>query len=134
MASTFESDKTDTPYSVGALPDYAGSFAPMFLNNPIDFPDYTNLNPAPGSVDLIEARSARGVVANARGNLTLGPVKANDREYSGINTYIHRFTSNPMGPVKGGDDYNTGRLLAYQASQIQALTQAESAAAISGAR
>lgn len=134
MASTFESDKTDVPYSVGALPDYAGTFAPAFLDRPIDFPDYNNLNPAPGSVDLWEARGNRGVVANSRGNVTVGPVTADDRGYSGYNTFIRRFDSNPVGPNKGGDDYNTGRLMAYQASQIQALTQAESAAAIAGGR
>ena len=128
----FESAKRDVDYDVGALPEYAGLYASRYLHfqNPPEV--YANLNPAAGSPDLIAPRGDHGRAGDSMGSLTLGPVTGNMREYSGLNTQFPRYTSRASGPNKGGDDANIGAALAYQASQIQAMTQGESAAAIAG--
>lgn len=130
--STFESDKTDLPFSGPDLPEYAGLWLLGARNFSPDKANYSPLLPAAGSVDLIAPRSIGG---ESRPNLTpvvVGPVTAHDRGYTNLNTDFVRQTSNPQGPNKGGQDANIGAYMAYQASQIQALTQAESAAAITG--
>jgi len=131
---SYESARADVPYSPSMLPAYAGDYASRFNNQPHGAIGYSNLNPASGSADLMEARSAHGKPGDSLGSVTRGPVTADIRENDNTNTNFKRFTTEGKGPVTGGDDYNTQRLIAYQASQIQALTQAESAAAIAQVR
>ena len=93
-----------------------------------------NLCPQAGSADLIAPRNIGGVPGDSLGSVGRGPNTLVTRENDNTNTQFKRFNSEGRGPVTGGDDYNTQRLIAYQASQIQALTQAESAASIAQVR
>ena len=95
-------------------------------------PDYAPLLPASGSVDLATPRSIGGVTRPNLTPIVIGPVDGGIREYTNLNTDFIWPSSNMGGPVKGGQDANIGAYMAYQASQIQALTQAESAAAMVG--
>ena len=132
LPNVYESMRPDVEdYSPAALPDYAGDYSRKHLNNFHVRTDYANLNPAPGSVDLIAPRNTGGMLGINETWIIGGPVTGEITNYANENTDIPWQNSNPQGPNAGGQDYNTGRLLAYEASQLQALTQAESAQAIS---
>jgi hypothetical protein len=130
----FESAKRDVDYSPGLLPDYAGEYLSMYLAAQHATINYLGLNPQAGSADLIAPRNIGGVPGDSLGSLTVGPNTARTRETTNLNTWFKRFNPQIPGPNNGGDDYGTRALMAYQASQIQAITQQESAAAIAGAR
>ena len=131
--SDFESAKTDLPYGVDQLPAYAGEYISSFMAASHGTIKYLNLCPQAGSADLIAPRDIGGIPGDSLGSRGRGPNTLDTRENNNTNTQFKRFNTEGSGPVKGGDDYNTGRLIAYQASQIQALTQGESAAAIAAA-
>ena len=112
------------------VPDYSGDYAQNITLEPGLQPSYTSLNPAPGSVDLIAPRGAGGYPGTARASMADGPNKSQAAQFSGVRDLIPAINSNAQGPNKGGSDQNTQRMLAYETSLIQQLTEQASANAI----
>ena len=100
----------------------------------------TNLNPAPGSVDLIEPRQAHGFPGTEQAIAINGAVNGS---LISTNGWTNRKTSSPArsvgqpGIVTGyagagsyGGDQLISASIAYQASQVQMLTDQASANAL----
>lgn len=105
---------------------------------PTDY--FTNLNPAPGSPDLIEPRQAHGFPGTEQAIAINGAVTG---ELISTNGWTNRKTSSPAravgqaGIVTGyagagsyGGDQLISAAIAYQASQVQMLTDQASANAL----
>ena len=112
------------------VPDYSGDYAQNIQLEPGLQPSYTSLNPAPGSVDIIAPRSAGGYPGTARASMADGPNKGQAAQFSGVRDLIPAINSNAQGPNKGGSDQNTQRMMAYETSLIQQLTEQSSASAV----
>ena len=131
-----------------AMPDGLATLARGFANQtpirelhpqvPTDY--FTNLNPAPGSADLIEPRQAHGVPGREQAISILGAVNGS---LISTNGWTNKKTNAPAraggqpGIVKGfagagsyGGDQLVSASIAYAASQVQMLTDQASAAAL----
>ena len=130
------------------LPDGLASLSRGFANQtplrelyPQGLTNYfVNLNPAPGSPDLIEPRQAHGIPGNQRDISILGAVTGN---MIGTNNWTGNKTKAPAravgqnGIVTGyagagsyGGDQLISASIAYAASQVQMLTDQASANAL----
>ena len=119
----FESAKTDLPLTGENIPGNVGVRYHIEDVN-LDVPRDTYLTYDHGPLNV------GGIAATTQAYLISGPVSGKEREYANINVDFPRNTSNPAGPVSGGADVNTGAYLAYQASLVAAITQAQSSAAV----
>jgi len=81
-----------------------------------------------GSVDLLTPRDIGGIPMEPRAVVVHGPVSMDSRPYFNFNTDWNDVNPDLSGPV-GADDFGTKAYLAYLNSQLQPLTQIQSAEA-----
>lgn len=112
-------------------PAYAGEYH-LGYENAIGLPAPVaqSTAPAPGSTDLVVARTTGGVAGTNRIIQSDGPVTGRDNPFSGLQGDL--FTPNPNynGPVSGGQDYSQQLANAYFASQATLFSEQASAQAL----
>lgn len=94
--------------------------------------EFARLNPGPGSQDLYAPRDIGGIACPPQAMIVDGPVAGGFKDYFNYNADIERFDPSGLGPVTGGvQDIATATYLAYVNSQLQGITQEQSAEAFS---
>ena len=90
--------------------------------------EFNRLNPGPGSQDLLMTRDFGGIPCPPQAMVVEGPVAGGFKDFFNYNEDIKRFDPNGNGPVTGGvQDISTTAYLAYVNSQLQSITQEQSA-------
>lgn len=90
--------------------------------------EFSRLNPGPGSADLYMSRDFGGIPCPPQAQIVDGPVSGGFKDFFNYNEDIKRFDPSGNGPVTGGfQDISTSAYLAYVNSQLQAITQEQSA-------
>lgn len=113
-----------------ANPEYAGEYGLDYLDAPGLIPAYAGLNPAPGSVDLIQPRNAGEVSGTNRIIHSVGPVTGESHSWTELQTPLNQPNPNYGGPVTGGGDYSQQLAATYFASQARMLSEQASAQAM----
>lgn len=113
-------------------PDYAGTYALDFMNEPGILPSFTENTPAPGSQSLVAPRNADEIAGTNTIIKSDGPVRSETTDtWSGDRAALYRSNPNYGGPVQGGPDYATGMQAAYFQSQaLAAFSEAASNSAM----
>jgi len=129
MPFSYESVMPPTPESD---PFNVGSYGVAFMDAPAITPSMTQLNPAPGSVNLEQPRDTPFFAPGTNRIIhSTGPVTgAGSERYDGDRAEIG---SNPVGqggPVTGGPDYAQQLALTFQAAQNIAYSQQAAASAL----
>lgn len=133
-ANSYESEFFDVPLEGVGVPASMGDI--FEIHYPQGIPqggiglnqEFARLNPGPGSADLYAPRDIGGVACPPQAQVVDGPVSGDFRDYFNYNSNIERFDPSGMGPVTGGSqDISTAQYLAYVNSQLQGITQEQSA-------
>lgn len=115
----------ENPFNVGA-------YGLGFMDAPALTPTHASLNPAPGSVDLIQPRQTP-YFPNGTNRLihSKGPVTGVYVErYDGSRQEIGRVPTGQGGPVTGGPDYAQQLAQTFMAAQAQAYSSYAQASAL----
>lgn len=105
-------------------PEWARPYRPEVSYAPGALPTFTELNPAPGSVDLAFPRDAGGVPGTNTTLLGEGPVTGEDyANWTGTQGSLHRPNPSYSGPVTGGPDYSSQLSAAYFQQQAALYSQ-----------
>lgn len=113
-------------------PDYAGTYALDFMNEPGQLPGFAELAPAPGSESLSAPRNSDEVPGTNTIIHSEGPVRSTTTDtWSGTRADLYRSNPNYGGPVAGGPDYAQGMQAAFfQQQALAAYSEAASNAAM----